>query len=178
MRTKPALLILATLLLLLSPGCVEPVEITPPQSQEVVVNCLLSEYPVQRLSLSYSGDFADPSYREVEEAEVTLYRDSVEVGKFEKVGYDTWELEYTTKPGSRYDLRVEVPGRPVVTATTVAPYRPKITPVRVLDEGGRRYFSKDNETQIFWIFALYTPDGSAPMPPYDWDSYRLKESLA
>lgn len=152
------LLAVWSMLAILCYGCVETSSFSPEVEPEVVVNCLLTDSDVQTLTLTYSAHFADFSYKEVEAAEVTLLEQGRVVGQFRKVDKSKWELPFTPHQGLSYELRVTVPGRPLISATTTFPRYPKVlidwSKAHKREEKGQVYFERSYKDQIFWVFAF------------------------
>lgn len=140
-------------------GCVEAVDFSPNVEPKVVVNCLLTNDDVQKLTLTYSASFEASGYQEVESAKVTLFEGGVKVGTFSKdpSSYGEWTLEYKPIYDKMYQLEVEVAGQPIVRAFTTFPRATIIFPKRELDKDGRRYFEKRADSKTFWVFVLNNP---------------------
>ena len=139
--------------LLLFFGCVKPIDIEEFLEKKVVVNCILTELPVQTLSLSYSGSLKDRSYEEINQAKITLFENKNIVGRFQKKGYSLWEMPFTPKAGNTYDLEIEIPNSPLITATTKMPKKIKIYKRKGEDTGTRKNFTKEDDN-LFWVFAF------------------------
>lgn len=152
MRLSHSMIFVVFLFLQLS--CVETVDFSPIHPEKVTVNCLLTASKRQTLSLTYSSPFDNESYKSIEQAKITLFEDGVDIGEFEKSEFNNWELEHFPKPGSTYELKVEIKDKPLIKATTVFPLSPQIRMIKKKDSYGRRYFRKSSDASVFWAFAL------------------------
>lgn len=161
------------LLSLCTGGCIEAVDISPEPGKKIVVNCLLDNSEVQTLHLTYVSSFEDTYYKEVEVASISLFEEGVEVGVFTKEDFSAWQLKYRPKPGKKYEIRVEIPGEPTISASTSFPFEPPIVANRGKDVDGRRYFEKKSGTPIFWIFALKNPKTNHRQLPIIESHYKL-----
>ncbi len=104
-------------------SCAKEVILDPGERPYVVVECVLSDEPVQTLRLSYTKA---PSAKEspvLSDAEAVLLdvTAGVEAGGFVKGGDGTWRLDYAAVPGHRYRLEVRVPGYESVWAEDAMP---------------------------------------------------------
>ena len=85
--------VFALLSCLLAVSCIENVDFGPELRRKLTVNCILSgNDSIQKLDLKYSGSVGDMFYDAPEEADVRLYADGVEVGRFEKESFARWTL--------------------------------------------------------------------------------------
>ena len=158
-------------------GCVETVDISPTLKKQVVLNCLLTNSSIQTARLTYVGSFASTSYEEVEQATVTLYEEGEKVGYFTKKEYAQWELPYKPKPGKEYTLEAEVPGEPMISASTSFPAPLRVKPLRERDVDGRRYFEKEGATDPFWVFAMRNPKWEYKQRPIIEPYYTLIDDV-
>ncbi len=137
----------------------------------VNVTCVLTNDPVQTLSLTYSS-LADKKIQPVEEAEVSVsyeaadsYGTVTESGEiaFLKSKAGVWTAEFTPIVGAVYNLSVKVPGREPMTAATRMPssiYAHYI-PFGAVNCPMERHFvyqvNADNPC-TFWIYGMdYNP---------------------
>ena len=121
---KKGLLILVTLLL---SGCVEPIVLDPGEKDlPVMVYCVLknniivdrAEKTVQTLNLMYVKGKSQADYIPVVEATVYLEGDEKKI-PFAYKGGDLWETEAMfIKSGVEYVLKIEIPGRGLISAKT------------------------------------------------------------
>lgn len=138
-------------------GCVGNIDIDLAESQQPVVNCILTRDSIQRLTLTYSSSLNSNFYDEIEDAKIFLYDSGKLVGEFHKTSYAGWELKYRPWMGHSYELRVEIPDRETITAKTTFPNRLPIYRVKDRAFPGQRYFQKDS-TNVFWTFAFEKPE--------------------
>ncbi len=108
-------------MLLLTAGCVQPVEINPPAEREVFVRCVLMNDTVQTVILLYSGGIGEERFEPVTDAEVYIDSpDHVKIRFFPK-GDGIWESDFQPKAGDTYTLNVKIPDREPISATTTFP---------------------------------------------------------
>ena len=113
--------LLAICLMLFS--CVKDIVLDAGEEPKVVVECVLTEDPVQELYLSYTKGVSQAEADLLPEAEARLvdldeYNFSV---PFSPAGKGKWVLDYAALPGHRYRLEVKVPGHDLITAETKMP---------------------------------------------------------
>jgi hypothetical protein len=114
--------VFALLSCLLAVSCIENVDFGPELRRKLTVNCILSgNDSIQKLDLKYSGSVGDMFYDAPEEADVRLYADGAEVGRFEKESFARWTLDLEPEAGTTYRLEVKVPGEGEFSAETVMP---------------------------------------------------------
>lgn len=121
---KKSFLILVALLLF---GCVEPIVLDPGEKDlPVMVYCVLknniilgrAEKTVQTLNLMYVKGKSQADYIPVVEATVYLEGDEKKI-PFAYKGGDLWETEAMfIKSGVEYVLKIEIPGRGLISAKT------------------------------------------------------------
>lgn len=140
-------------LLLLFFGCVKPIDIDQFSEKKVVVNCILTESPIQTLSLNYSSSLKDTNYEEIENAKIILFENGNIIGEFNKNGFSQWKINFCPKTGSTYLLNIEIPNMPLITATTIMPKKININKEKTRDTGIRKHFVKE-EDNLFWVFAF------------------------
>lgn len=110
-------------MLLLTAGCVQPVEINPPAEREVFVRCVLMNDTVQTVTLLYSGGIGEERFDPVEDAEVYIDSpDHVKI-RFVPKGDGVWENGFQPQAGDTYTLNVKIPGREPILATTTFPQK-------------------------------------------------------
>ena len=119
---KKRLVLLLALLMVLQ-SCVKDIYLDAGEKPKVVVECVLSEDPVQELYLSYTKGVSQKEADPLLEAEVCLidldqYQFSLD---FTNVGEGKWILDYSAIPGHSYRLEIKVPGRDLITAETKMP---------------------------------------------------------
>ena len=104
-------------------SCVKDIVLDAGEEPKVVVECVLTEDPVQELYLSYTKGVSQAAADPLLEAEARLvdldeYNFSV---PFSPAGDGRWVLDYAALPGHRYRLEVKVPGHDLITAETKMP---------------------------------------------------------
>ena len=117
MKKHCMLTLLAVGLLLAAAGCVQPVEIVPPEEREVFVKCILEKGAThQQVLLLYSGGIGEDQFEPVTNATVTINGH-----KFENLGEGLYERHMEPRDGETYTLQVDIPGRERLEATTTMP---------------------------------------------------------
>lgn len=104
-------------------SCVKDIVLDAGEEPEVVVECLLTEDPVQELYLSYTKGVSLAEADPLLEAEALLV-DLDEYGfsaPFSPTEKGKWVLDYSAIPGHSYLLEVKVPGHELITAYTTMP---------------------------------------------------------
>ncbi len=113
-------------------SCVEEVKLKPLEGETDVVNCMLTNYPIQELYLYKLKPYynrAQNEYEPIKDATVGLYihsrdengkKDSTLVGNFVYKENRKWELDYTAETKRTYSLVVENNGK-TIYAKTVMP---------------------------------------------------------
>lgn len=107
--------------LLAAAGCVQPVEIAPPEEREVFVKCILMNDTIQQVRLLYTGGIDDSTFVPVEKAEVVVTGPERIDFVFKSVGDGKWEHGFSPRAGATYALHVRIPGREELVATTCFP---------------------------------------------------------
>jgi hypothetical protein len=104
-------------------SCTRVTDLRPEGRGEVVVVCVLTEEATQTLTLDLT-DIASPEDRAaLSEAEITLFDETAgnEAGRFLKGDGKDWQLEYAAIPEHAYQLKIEIPGRDSIFASTKMP---------------------------------------------------------
>lgn len=135
-------------------SCVEDVNLGDQSGVHVVVNCILSPDTVQTLKLTYSNPLGKIYYTEVDSAQAFLYNDSLLVGEFKKYTYGQWQIKYRPLINKRYRLVVNIPGKPVITATTTVPDYVKVEKDTKDDNGATKHFIQKAAPTHYWIFVI------------------------
>lgn len=111
-------------LLLSTLSCVRDTDLDAGEPPKVVVECVLSDEPLQVLHLSYTKSVSHPAYPPVGNAEARL----LDLSSGERIGNFTynpaqgrWELPYSAVPGHSYRLEVEVAGQELIHARQEMP---------------------------------------------------------
>ena len=110
-------------------SCTRVTDLTPEGRGEVVVICVLTERAPQTLTLDLT-DIASQSDRDaLLDAVVTLFDETAGTmaGQFSKGEEKGWFLDYAAIPGHCYHLKVLIPGREELEATTTMPPRSSIS---------------------------------------------------
>ena len=122
---KRPLLNIAICLMIISgmlSSCVKEVTLDA-GDRTVVVECLLSNEPVQELSLSFSKGASEASAMELTEAVATLIDLTAgeTVGEFKRNADGKWRMDYAAIPLHKYRLEVKVPGYDLIYAEDKMP---------------------------------------------------------
>ena len=107
-------------------SCVRDVIMDAKEKPKVVVSCILSNDPVQRLNLSFTKGASLSEAPPLTEAVATLYDLSLHnemeaVGNFQRQSDGEWTLNYEAVPGHKYRLEVNVPGYEMIHAEQQMP---------------------------------------------------------
>lgn len=113
-------------------SCVKDVIMDAQEKPQVAVVCILSNEPVQELTLLFTKGASQKGQVSVTEAEAILIDESFneEVGHFIHQGNGVWNLEYCAIPAHHYKLEISVPGYEKITAEQSMPQ-----PARILAHG-------------------------------------------
>jgi len=137
-------------------SCVKELPFDTKESEVPVVNCLLTNDSVQELSLTQSVKITDPYYfKEIKDAEISLFADSVPVGYFERKSYGTWQLNYTPVEGAKYQLLVKLPDGRELKASTTMPAADSFYPLINKDRYPTRNFTQFTADFPCWIYCIY-----------------------
>lgn len=171
---KKRILTILTLFCFFVTSCVEDVDVTNGQEKQVVVNCLLVNDTVQELTLNYSEPKFYTNFEPIVDAKVTLWVEDKFVGEFKVADNNKWYLKHKPIILKEYTLKVEVPGRKLIYATTTFPNKPSIRRVEENDTEESYCFVKRNH-DIFWIFAIAAEFSRNPKPGsfYDKTQYLI-----
>ena len=119
---------LISLLLLgvLCTSCVREVVMDAGEKPVVVVECVISNNPVQTLHLRYTKGASKKEYEVVTEAEAVLHdlTEGTVAGSFVKSSDGVWTLDYAAIDDHEYRLEVNVPTYETITAEQKMPVRP------------------------------------------------------
>ena len=166
--------------LFLMASCTEKIDFSPYHQRKIVINCVLTPESIQKLSLTYSNVAGNFYYEKIADATISLFADEQYVGSFEKGNYDVWELIYEPVTGQRYRLTVEVPGFPLIEATTTMPYNVPVVKDSEKDYGDmekdvfwRKNYVQNEYSVPYWIFIMSKMDESDYITSRD----RLENSL-
>ena len=110
------------------------------EKPKVVVECILTDDPVQELYLSFTKSVSQKEAYPLLEAEarlIDLDRYNLSVS-FDNAGEGKWTVVFSPYPGHRYRLEIDVPDYDLITAETTMPlavevrqvyYNPILEPV-------------------------------------------------
>ena len=109
-------------------GCVQDVILDARDEPEVVVDCILTDEPVQILYLVYTKGASRETAPELPEAKAILtdLTEGREVGRFQRTADGSWELAYAAIPTHSYRLEVSVPDHEPIWAEQTMPDAPGI----------------------------------------------------
>ena len=126
---------LISLLLLgvLCTSCVREVVMDAGEKPVVVVECVISNNPVQTLHLRYTKGASKKEYEVVTEAEAVLHdlTEGTVAGSFVKSSDGVWALDYSAIDDHEYRLEVNVPTYETITAEQKMPVRPVVAATRI-----------------------------------------------
>lgn len=91
------------------------------ETPQVVVECILSDDPIQILNLSFTKGASLSEVPALTEAKAILYEKDVQVGEFTRQESGEWTLKYAAMPGLIYRLEVQVPGYDIIYAEQEMP---------------------------------------------------------
>ena len=120
---KKRILILLASILLARSSCVKDIYLDAGEKPKVVVECVLTEDPVQELYLSYTKGVSQKEAEPLLEAEarlIDLDRNNVSV-TFDNAGEGRWTVNFSPYPGHKYRLEINIPGYDFITAETTMP---------------------------------------------------------
>ena len=109
-------------------SCVKDVVLDAKEEPQVVVECILTDEPVQTLHLVYTKGASRSEAPELPEAEAVLtdLTEGREAGRFKRTPDGSWTLAYTALAEHRYRLDVSVPGHGPIWAEQTMPEAPGI----------------------------------------------------
>ena len=109
-------------------SCVKDVVLDAKEEPQVVVECILTDEPVQTLHLVYTKGASRSEAPDLPEAEVVLTDLTVgkEAGRFKRTPDGSWQLAYAAVPAHSYRLDVSVPSHGPIWAEQTMPEAPGI----------------------------------------------------
>lgn len=112
-----------------STSCVEEVTLDAMEEPTLVVQCVLTDEPLQTLHLVYTKGASRDRARDVPEAVAVLtdLTDGSEAGCFARAADGSWTLNYAAVPEHRYRLDVTVPGHEPIWAEQTMPESPGVS---------------------------------------------------
>lgn len=147
--------LLLFLVLLWCVSCVKELPVSIEEAEHTVVNCLLTNDTIQRLSLTKSAKIGGSYlFREVRDAKITLSAGDSAIGTFERKGYDNWQLRYTPSIETNYTLTVQLSDGQVLWATTSMPTPDWIIDVRAKNAYPSKFFEQYQADHANWIYVL------------------------
>lgn len=102
-------------------SCVRDVILDAKETPQIVVECILSDEPIQVLNLSFTKGASLSEAPALTEAKAVLYEKDVQVGEFTRQESGEWTLKYAAMPGLIYRLEVLVPGYNLIYAEQEMP---------------------------------------------------------
>lgn len=125
-------------------SCVKDIIMDAGEEPQVVVECVLSEDPVQTLYLSFTKGASRTEVPVLQEAEAVLtdLTEGGEAGRFERVEDGSWQLTYTAIPEHRYRLDVTVPGHEPIRAEQTMPELVSIRNIESMSMGDGEVISQ------------------------------------
>lgn len=154
----PVFLLLAVFLF----SCTEGIDFSDEYEKKVTVNLILEDKDTQELSLCFNAEPGTYRYTSIKDADVRLFEDGTEVGKFIYQSWRNWTLDYRPKAGHTYSLSVKVPEYEEITAETTMPRNVKVGIQRdrswdtvthkITDY--RKYFLQKSASDPYWIFVM------------------------
>lgn len=173
--------VLLLMLAVLFTSCVKDVILDAMEDPQLVVSCVLTVDPVQKLSLSYTKSASRSEAPRVTGATAVLtdLTEGREAGIFIRIDEDTWQLEYAAIPTHEYRLEVSVPGREPVWAEQTMPIEPPVNSF-IGDLKGEKYTWYDYTPRglqysstfscTVWAYALNYN--------YHWERHEIVEDIS
>lgn len=183
--------IICLLLLVVFSSCMRDLNFDLQQgAQKIVVNALFSEDKPWAVQLNYTKDASDSSDRFIEDARVTILSGSDEI-ILSHIGKGRYTSDLYPKVNVMYELKVEIPGKPVVTASSSAPEKPQCVDLAIGENWSKYMFQADlmdydvlpvslhikNEDQRFWVFdmKMYRPEFQYYISEFSIQNMRKKK---
>lgn len=146
-------------------SCTRETDLLPEGRAQVIVVCVLTEESQQVLTLGVT-DIATLEEKEVlSRADITLFDTSIEeeIGRFHNTGTNEWTLDYAAVPEHSYQLKIDIPGREEISASTRMPAKSKIeyrmNMYREDQELGIQYLIRTLPQSPVWMMGMvYNPD--------------------
>ena len=151
-------------------GCTRITDLTPEDTPQVVVECILTDAEVQTLRLFMTDIATDGDKELLDEARAVLVDSTAGVWyEFTRVSEERWEVNHRATAGHLYGLKVYVPGYDRIVATTamvenfkvaddVTPlreiYSSSYSPVEGIVEYGRYFHVDSLPASPVWIYAM------------------------
>ena len=111
------------------PSCVKDVTLDAMEEPTVVVECILSDDPLQTLYLTYTKGASREAAPDLPEATAVLtdLTEGKEAGRFVRSADGSWTLAYGAIPEHRYRLDITIPGHDPIWAEQTMPEAPGVT---------------------------------------------------
>ncbi|MFV0391686.1 MAG: DUF4249 family protein [Paludibacteraceae bacterium] len=136
-------------------SCVTDINYAEQSTSIPVLNCVLTNDTVQRLSLTRSVRMNDSYFfKEIKDAKIILYQDDVEIGTFMRVGYDNWQLAHTPQSGKTYRIKATLSEGQVLSAETVMPKRLQLQLNQSVDKSFSKNFIQKSFGSPCWITII------------------------
>jgi hypothetical protein len=104
-------------------GCVEEVTIQAPPAQiQPVVNAIATPDSSFSVYCSFSQAMNATELANADNAKVSLYSGNSEIGVLDYVSDSMYFLNYSLKSGLKYNLNIEIPGYPAISASDSVPF--------------------------------------------------------
>ena len=143
-------------------SCAKEIVMDAGDESLVVVECVLTQQPVQTLRLSFTKSVSMSEAPALTEAEAVLIdlTEGKTVGSFERQDEGTWTLGYTPIPEHSYRLEVDVPGQePIWAEQTMPDTAPFRFTYSFVPYGTGYYTYRQKGYDHIWIWALkYNPE--------------------
>ena len=158
------------LITLVAVSCVRDVILDAGDAPQVVVECILSDEPVQTLYLVYTKGASRETAPELPEAVVMLtdLTEGREAGCFSPAADGSWQLAYAAVPGHRYRLDVTVPGHEPIWAEQAMPEALGVEvrwhswdPVSKDNNVGYTFRLRNTKSPV-WFYGIDYPTADSP----------------
>lgn len=110
-------------------SCMRDMSLDAMDDPQLIVECILTDEPVQTLYLSYTKGASQEKALDVPEATAVLsdLTEGKEIGRFNRSADRSWHLAYAAVPTHRYRLDVSIPNREPIWAEQSMPEAPGIS---------------------------------------------------
>lgn len=138
-------------------SCVEDLPIDDATSDKIaVLNCVLTTSNIQHLSLTRSNALnGSLVFKEITEADITLFEEDIPIGKFTRKGYKDWQLAFAPTPGKIYTIQAELPDDTHLKASTRMPHACSFTD-KGMSSDYKHAIIQNNFHSPVWISVLKT----------------------
>lgn len=155
-------IVLSLFFLFILPSCIRDIDMDSGEKPQVVIECILSNTPVQTLRLGLTKG-ASKELQPMTEAEVRLYdvSETIVAGVFMPSEDGVLTLEYEPIPGHTYRIEVCIPGYETITAEQTMPeIKIKAVYYNGFQHGGKPLYEYNS-----WPLIVYE---LATLPDYTW----------